>query len=160
MITGSDFNTVFYVVIMAVLAVINGIQLGASKGYPFRRFVNGFQVVVFMVVPAAFVLGGQTSGFFFWTILAFAASVALDAVELTLISCGKIKPKDSVGEPAKQAPAGPEKGRLRKKIGDEAEKVVTRNPLGAHSLTVIISFLLNFAVFFVSLVLVTGYTFQ
>jgi hypothetical protein len=155
-----NFYSFFYIVIMAVLAVINGIQLGASKGYPFRRFANGLQVLIFMIVPAAFALGGQTSGFFFWTILAFAASVALDAVELTLISCGKIKPKDSVGEPAKQAPAEPEKGRLRKKISDEAEKVVTRNPLAAHSLAVIVSFLLNFAVFFVSLVLVTGYTFQ
>jgi hypothetical protein len=156
-----NFYSIFYVGIMAVLAVINGIQLGASKGYPFRRFANVFQVAIFMIVPVAFVLGGQTSGFFFWTIMAFAVAVALDAVELTLIYCGKVKPpKDAVKEPAKQAPVQPEKGRLRKKIGDEAEKVVTRNPLGAHSLAVIFSFALNFVVFFFSVLLVTGYSFQ
>jgi hypothetical protein len=157
----ADFYSIFYVGIMVILAVMNGIQLGASKGFPFRRFVNGFQVVVFMVVPAAFALGGQTSGFLFWTIMAFAMSVALDAVELTLIYCGKIKPKDSVKEPVSPTPAeSQKKGRLGKKIGNEAEKIVTRNPIAAHSLAVIVSFTLNFAVFFVSLVLVTGYTFQ
>lgn len=157
---GTDFYSIFYVGVMVVLAVINGVQLGASKGYPFRRFVNGFQVAVFMVVPAAFALGGQTSGFFFWTIMAFAMSVALDAVELTLIYCGKIKAKDSVEEPVKQAPAQPEKRRLRKKVDSEAEKIVNRNPIAAHSFAVIVSFVLNFAVFFVSVMLVTGYFFQ
>ena len=159
----ADFYNVFYVGVMIVLAVINGIQLGASKGYPFRRFANGFQVLVFMIIPAAFVLGGQTSGFFFWTIMAFAMSVALDAVELTLIYCGKIKPKEkgSIEEPGKPTPVeSQKKGRLGKKIGDEADKNVKRDPIAAHSLTVIFSFLLNFAVFFISLVLVTGYTFQ
>ena len=157
---GTDFFSIFYVAIMVVLAVINGIQLGASKGYPFRRFVNGFQVMVFMIIPAAFVLGGQTSGFFFWTIMAFAMSVALDAVELTMIYCGKIKPKDPLEEAVKPVPAQSEKNRLGRKIGDEAEKIVTRNPVATHSLAVIISFILNLAVFFVSLVIVTGYSFQ
>jgi hypothetical protein len=157
----ADFYTAFYVGVMVILAVINGIQLGASKGYPFRRFVNGFQVLVFMAVPVAFALGGQTSGFFFWTIIAFAFSVVLDAVELTMIYCGKIKPNDPLKEPVIPAPAGSQKwSRLGKKIGDDAEKIVTRNPVASHSLAVIISFVLNFAVFFVSLVLLTGYTFQ
>lgn len=158
---GTDFYSIFYVGIMVLMAVINGIQLGASKGYPFRRFANGLQVLIFMIVPAAFALGGQTSGFFFWTILAFAASVALDAVELTLIYCGKIKAKDPLEEPVRPTPAeSQKKGRLRKKIGDEAEKIVNRNPIAAHSFAVIVSFILNLAVFLVSLVLVTGYTFQ
>ena len=158
---GTDFYTVFYVGIMAVLAVMNGIQLGASKGFPFRRFANGVQVVVFMVIPVAFALGGQTSGFLFWTIMAFALSVALDAVELTLIYCGKIKPKDSVKEPVRPTPTeSQKKGRLGKKINNKAEKIVSRNPIAAHSLGVVFSFILNFAIFFVSILLVTGYTFQ
>ncbi len=157
----ADFYSVFYIGIMVILAVINGIQLGASKGYPFRRFVNGIQVVIFMAVPVAFALGGQTSAFFFWTIMAFAMSVTLDAVELTMISCGKIKPKNPLKEPIIPTPAGSQKrSRLGKKIGDDAEKIVTRNPVASHALAVIISFVLNFVVFFVSLVLVTGYTFQ
>jgi hypothetical protein len=157
---GTDFYSIFYIGVMVVLAVINGIQLGASKGYPFRRFANGLQVLVFMIIPAAFALGGQTSGFFFWTIMAFALSVALDAVELTLIYCGKIKAKDPLEEPVKPTPAESQKKGLGKKVGNEVEKIVTKNPVAAHSLTVIISFLLNFAVFFISVLLVTGYSFQ
>jgi hypothetical protein len=156
----ANFYTAFYVGFMVVLAVINGIQLGASKGYPFRRFANGLQVLIFMIVPAAFALGGQTSGFFFWTIMAFALSVALDAVELTLIYCGKIKAKDPLEESVRPTPAESQKNGLAKKIGKEAEKIVTKNPVAAHSLTVIVSFVLNFAVFFISVLLVTGYTFQ
>jgi len=158
---GENFYSVFYIGVMVVLAVINGIQLGASKGYPFRRFANGLQVLIFMIVPAAFALGGQTSGFFFWTILAFAASVALDVVELTLIYCGKIRSKDSE-DPLDQVvrPTVQKKGRLGKKVGDEAEKIVAKNPIAAHSLAVIVSFTLNFGVFLISLILVTGYTFQ
>jgi hypothetical protein len=151
-----NFYSIFYVGIMAVLAVINGIQLGASKGYPFRRFANVLQVAIFMIVPVAFVLGGQTSGFFFWTILAFAASVALDAVELTLISCGKIKPKDAVKEPETPPiqPPDNKRGHLR------AKEIRTKDSVASHYFTVVVSFALNFAVFFVSVMLVTGYFFQ
>lgn len=152
-----NFYSVFYIMIMVVLAVINAIQLGASKGYPFRRFANTVQVAIFMIVPVAFVLGGQTSEFFFWTIMAFAMAVALDAVELTLIYCGKVKPpKDAVKESEKPAPIQPpdKRGRLR------AKEIRTKDSVASHYFTVVVSFALNFAVFFVSVMLVTGYFFQ
>ncbi len=109
----ADFYTAFYVGVMVILAVINGIQLGASKGYPFRRFVNASNVGL-MAVPVAFALGGQTSGFFFWTIIAFAFSVVLDAVELTMIYCGKIKPNDLLRNQLYQLPQDPEVEPFRK----------------------------------------------
>ena len=147
-----NFYIAFYVGVMATLAVINGIQLGASKGYPFRRFANCVQVLIFMIVPVAFVLGGQTSGFFFWTIMAFAVSTGLDEVELTLIYCGKVKAKAPMKESEDVRPD--EKDRLRRR------KIVTKDPMASHAFVVIISFLLNFAVFLISVMLVTGYFFQ
>jgi hypothetical protein len=140
---------------MAVLAVINGVQLGASKGYPFRRFANGVQVLIFMVIPVAYVLEGQTSGFFFWTIMAFAMSVALDAVELTLIYCGKVKAKVPGKESEKPVLIqSDERSSLKRK------EIRTKDPIMSHALMVAISFVLNFSVFFISVLLVTGYSFQ
>lgn len=158
----ADFYSVFYIGIMVGMAVINGIHLGASKGYPFRRFANGFQVLVFMAVPVAFALGGQTSGFSFWTIIAFAFFVALDAVELTLIYCGKIRPKekDCTEKPVKPIPLKSERRGLKREIGKEAEEIVISNSITAHSSGVIASLILNLAVFFISVLLVTGYSFQ
>jgi hypothetical protein len=150
-----NFYSIFYVGIMAVLAVINGVQLGASKGYPFRRFANGVQVLIFMVIPVAYVLEGQTSGFFFWTIMAFAMSVALDAVELTLIYCGKVKAKVPGKESEKPVLIqSDERSSLKRK------EIRTKDPIMSHALMVAISFVLNFSVFFISVLLVTGYSFQ
>jgi len=156
----ADFYTAFYVGVMVVVAVINGIQFGGSKGFTFRRIANFFQLLVFMAVPIAFVVGGQTSGFYFWTIIAFFVCAVIDVVELTLISCGKVKVNTrETKKPEQLSQKGERRGALQS-IREKGESFVEENPRASQGLSIVFSLLLTFGVFFVSVLLVTGYFFQ
>jgi hypothetical protein len=153
------FYTAFYVIVMIVLAVLNGIQFGASKGLGFRKVANVFQMLVFVAVPTAYVVGGQTSAFHFWTIIAFFICAVIDVVELTLVSCGKIKNGIPTTKSPEESAFSDRKGvgqRIRKTTG----KIVQKNPRASHALGVVCSLLLTVGVFIVSIALVTGYFFQ
>jgi len=155
----TDFYTVFYVGVMIFLVALNGVQLGASRGLGFRRIANIFQILVFTAVPIAFVVEGQTSGFYFWTIIAFFACAMMDVIELTLVSCGKIKSEI----PATKSPEGtalPDRKSVGQGIRRTTEKIVRENPGASHALSVIFSLFLTVGVFIVSIMLITGYLFQ
>jgi hypothetical protein len=148
---GENFYSVFYIGAMIVAAVANGIQFGGAKGFSFRRGANIFQMLVFIVVPIAFVIGGQTSAFYFWSIVGFFLCSMIDVIEMTLLASGKLK----IEEVAKPTPE-----RVEKRGSRGSLQKLKENPAATQSFSVIFSFLLTTGIFLVSLMLVTGYFFQ
>lgn len=79
---------------MIVAAVANGIQFGGAKGFSFRRGANIFQMLIFIAVPIAFVIEGQTSAFYFWSIVGFFLCSMIDVIEMALLASGKVVEKE------------------------------------------------------------------